>query len=140
MRAAHLSQYRLDTLPKLLLLPIAGFSKERSFLSGFGDGFGALRCKKVACKCRNIRCIHFWILQKTLRNKILFHTFDQSYASHAPSRYRRHDAALGWRLPLHGCQRFRDRTTFQAVAAMSAAAMRKRTAEASSRPASSCTA
>jgi len=58
VRATHLSQHRLDPLPKPRLLRVASFAMEFSFLSGFCDGFGALRGKKVTCESRNIRCIH----------------------------------------------------------------------------------
>jgi hypothetical protein len=40
-------------------------------LSGLCDGFGALCFKKVACKCRNICCIHLWTPSKKQANIIL---------------------------------------------------------------------
>ena len=51
----------------LLLLGIAGFSTGHSFLSGFGDGLGPLRRKKMSCNCRNIRCIHVRILLEAFK-------------------------------------------------------------------------
>ncbi len=42
VRAANLSQYRLDPLPSFRLLAIACFSKRGRLLSRFRDGSGAL--------------------------------------------------------------------------------------------------
>jgi len=47
MRAAHFPQRLFDPFPSPSLLLIPGLPKGLGLVSGFCDGFGALRCKEV---------------------------------------------------------------------------------------------
>ena len=106
VRSAHLSQYGLDPLPEFRLFRIAGVSIGRSLLSGFCDGFGALRFKKVTCESRNIRCIHFESFPRWSGRQI------GAGISRPPLASRRFEAPLVLRHQVNGTkkniQRWRD--------------------------------